>query len=107
MSNVHVLYINNDSVLQVEALRDEIAGTFLNGATVNVTLRDAFGASVTGGTWPIQMAYVTGSDGTYRATLPYTLALAVNGRYTAVVTVDAGLGLHAEWAEECVARAQR
>lgn len=104
MSNLVTLYLGGDTILEVAALKNELTGADLNAAAVAVTLVDPAGVEVGGDTWPRSLAYVTGSRGTYRATLPYTLALAANARYTAVVTVDAGEGLRARWELPCVAR---
>lgn len=107
MSNVHILYVGNDTALEVGDLRDELTGEALNSASVAVTLKDAAGANVTGGTWPLAMVYVTDSDGVYRCTLGHALSLTAGQKYTAVITANAGTGLYATWNEECVARLRR
>jgi hypothetical protein len=104
MSNIAILYVGNDSVLEVAALKNELTGADLNAAAVTVQLKDSTGVDVAGETWPKNMAYVAGSKGIYRATLPYTLALAAGGRYVATIVADAGAGLRAEWFVECQAR---
>lgn len=104
MSNVFVYYIGNDNIIELDGLKNDLTGAPLDAATVTVTLTDAHGAEVGGDTWPRTLAHVPGSRGLYRAILPHTLALAENQRATATVTVDAGDGLRAQWALECVAR---
>jgi hypothetical protein len=106
MSNVSILFVGNDTVLEVRELKGEVVGDFLNAATVTATLVDAAGAQVAGETWPKTLTYVTGSDGIYRATLPYTLSLTAGGRYTANISVNAGAGLRAAFSLPCVARAR-
>ena len=104
MSTIHVLLISNDHILELDSLKNELTGLDLNGAAVTVTLLDAEGTKVAGEVWPKAMAYVAGSDGLYRCTLPYTLTLTASGRYTARITANAGNGLRANWELECVAR---
>ena len=104
MSTIHVLLISNDHILELDSLKNELTGLDLNGATVTVTLVDAAGAQVGGEVWPKAMTYVAETDGVYRCTLPYTLALSASGRYTARITANAGNGLRAQWDMECVAR---
>lgn len=107
MSTIQTLLIGNDTIFEVDRLKDELTGSFKNAATVTVTLVDADGAQVAGDTWPKTLDYVTGSSGVYRATLPYTLDLEENARYDAQVSVNAGAGLRAAWTVECVARKRR
>lgn len=106
MSNVNILYTGNDTVIEVKGLKNEVNGAFLNAATVTTTLMDADGDEVAGETWPKALQYVTGSDGIYRATLPYTLSLAAGGRYVAQISVNAGAGLRASFSLPCVARSR-
>lgn len=104
MSNIHILYVGTDTVLQLDSLQNEIGGTFLANATVVVTLADDQGNEVAGATWPQSMVHVAGSKGVYRTTLPFSLGLVADRRYVAQVVADAGPGLHAEWKMECIAR---
>jgi hypothetical protein len=104
MSNIAVIYVGNDNLVEVPALKNELTGADINDATVTVSLADAAGNAVSGETWPKALTYVEGSHGIYRATLPYTLDLVPGGRYFATIVADAGAGLRAEWDIECVAR---
>jgi hypothetical protein len=104
MSNITTLYVGNDNELEVAGLKNDQTGADLNAATVTVRLTTEAGADVSGDTWPKTLAYVDGSRGLYRTTLPYGLDLVAGGRYTAHVSVDGGPGLRAEWEIECVAR---
>lgn len=106
MSNYAVLYVGNDTVLEVKGLKDEVAGDFLNAATVQATLYDAAGQTVGGQSWPQTLAYVTGSDGIYRATMSYLTSLVAGQRYNARITADGGSGLRAQFDVPCLARAR-
>lgn len=104
MSNVNILFTGNDTVLEVKGLKNEVTGDFLNAASVTATMVDAEGDQVAGDVWPKSLVYVTGSDGTYRATLPYTMNLVAGGRYVAQISVNGGAGLRASFSLPCVAR---
>lgn len=91
------LFVGNDNVIELDALKDVIADTFINTASVTVTLTDANGDEIVGETWPLAMSYVGGSQGTYRATLPDTLTLTSGTTATAVVDVNGGPGLQGQW----------
>lgn len=104
MSTIHILYIGNNSIVDVTGLRNENTGETVATATVSMTLLDQAGAPVGGSNWPIPLVYVAESSGVYRATLPYTLALVEGGRYVARVVADAGDGLRAQWDMPCVGR---
>lgn len=106
MSNITVIYVGNDNELEVAGLRNEMTGADMNNATVTVRLTTTAGVDVDGAAWPKTLPYVAGSNGLYRATLPYTLTLVPGGRYVATIVADAGAGLHAQWEMECVARAR-
>lgn len=99
-----VLLYGNDNVLEIRGLRNEVTGTFLNSATVTVTLKDSAGTNVTGTSWPKALAYVASSDGVYRATLAHDLGLTPAGRYTATIAVDGGAGLVARWDVPCLCK---
>ncbi len=104
MSNITVIYTGNDTVLEVAALRNGLTGEALNSADVAVTLNDALGNPVDDVSWPLSLLYVADSAGMYRVTLPYSLPLQPNARYTAAIAVNGGPGLVANWELECVAR---
>lgn len=103
MSAIYELFAGNDTVLEVQGLRNDVTGEPLNTATLSVTLLDADGAQVAG-TWPQPMPFVEGSRGLYRVLLPSTLPLVADARYTARIVADAGPGLVGTWNMECVAR---
>lgn len=103
-NTIEVLLIGNDSVLEIDRVKNEVSGAYINDASVFVTLRDDAGVAVVGTVWPKAVPYVAASDGLYRVTLPYTLDLTAGARYTAHVTVNGGTGLLAAWVIACVAR---
>lgn len=104
MSNITVIFTGNDTVLEVAKLQNGQTGEALNTADVSVTLLDAAGQPVDGVSWPLSLLHVAGSAGLYRVTLPYTLPLQPNARYTAAIAINGGPGLYASWELECVAR---
>jgi hypothetical protein len=104
MSTIHILYIGNNSIVDVTGLKNENSGAVVTDARVSVALFDGAGLPVAGAQWPLEMAYLADSNGVYRATLPYTLDLSEGGRYIARVVADAGDGLHAQWDMPCVGR---
>jgi len=90
-----VKYYLASDVLEVTGLRNAVTAAYLNsGVTATVTLVDATGTNVVGGTWPQALAYVAGSNGVYRATLAgATLTLVPGDWYVAQLSIDAGGGL--------------
>lgn len=105
--DVQTLYLGNDMLLEVANLRDQATGDYLNAATVTVSLKDSSGVAVVGESWPLALAYITASNGTYRAILRDTLTLASGARYVATVIADAGEGRRAQWELDVVARTRR
>lgn len=106
MSNITTLYVGNDTLVDLEALKNELTGLPINDAVVAIVLRDEDGVEVGGEVWPKPMPHVAGSAGVYRVTMPHTLALIAGRRYYGEVTSDAGAGLFASWTVELVARAR-
>ncbi len=82
-----ILYLQSDNLLEVTGLQNAATETYINNATVTVTLADASGTAVSGQSWPATLPYVNGSNGDYRATLEDTLSLSENSTYVARVTV--------------------
>lgn len=80
-------FVANTNVLELRGLQEAIAATYINNATVSVTIKDDCGDNVAGQTWPLTMVYVTGSSGDYRATLFSTVALQAGKRYFAEISV--------------------
>lgn len=95
--SVDKIYIESDNELTVSSLRNTSDGSFINDASVVVTLFDAGGGEVGGQVWPLTMGYVSGSDGDYKTTLSDELVLEKNKRYRAKVVADAGAGKKRTW----------
>ena len=91
------LIIGSDNIIQLDQLTDQSDGSYMNAATVTVTLLERDGTEVAGDTWPLSMAYVSASDGRYTATLLDTLTLISNKRYQAKVVADGGSGKKRTW----------
>ncbi len=87
-----LLYLS-DNLIEILGAKNAATGAFINNATVDVTLVDKNGANVTGQVWPMNIPYVSGSNGDYRATLASTLTVIKGGEYTARVNFNGGLGL--------------
>lgn len=107
MQLVAIIYLTNDNVIELTGLQNAVDDAYQNSATVTVTIKDANGTNVVGETWPLVMAYVSASDGDYRANLRDTLTLVDGARYYATVTADAGVNGLATWIEELIARERR
>lgn len=54
-----------DMTVEVQGLQD-LDGTYINDATLTVTLKDTAGTLITGQTYPASMSYVSASNGNYR-----------------------------------------
>ena len=81
------LYVNNDHVVEIQALRDD-DGKLISGATAEATLYYADGTTeVPGVNWPLTLAY-TGSRGTYRGELPSTVEVTDGSRYRLKLTAS-------------------
>jgi hypothetical protein len=66
----------SDNIIELRGLYDETEAEYVSDATVEVTLTDLkTDVAITGETWPLTMAYVTASDGYYRATLVDSLGV--------------------------------
>ncbi len=88
-----IFIINSDNLIIADNVRNLATGSNVNNAVVTVTMSGANKVAVSGVNWPITMAFVTGSSGKYRGTLPDTLVVTENTKYFGVVVVSAGAGL--------------
>jgi hypothetical protein len=96
------LIINSDNVIELPELTNGIDGTHVTGATVELTLLDQkTGVEIGNETWPLTMAYASGTKSTYRATAKYDLPLTHKEVVLAKVVADAGFGLRREWQTPC------
>ena len=87
-----VAFVSNTNLLEVIGLKDAVSGAFLNGATVVATIKDKAGAVVTGQTFPVTMAFVTDSNGDYRASLDAAMQLIDDTEYIAEITATDAAG---------------
>lgn len=103
-----IIYVGNTTTVRISGIKYS-GGSYINNATVSlVSLTDlGSGASVSGITYPVSMEYVSDSDGSYEATLPYSLEIENGRRYTAVVRADTPSGERAEWEERLKATIRR
>ena len=92
-----ILFDQNSMVLELQGLKDSVSDTYINTATVAVTLVDSDDVNVVGETWPLTMIYVASSNGNYRAILPDTLTLAVGSLYAAKISATGGVDLVGYW----------
>jgi len=84
------LYLANDNLLVVRALKNRATGAYINNATVTGELLTLAGTQVSGQTWPMTFAYVPDSDGEYHGVFEDSLALTLGESYRVKITVDAG-----------------
>lgn len=101
-----VIYIENDNLLQLNGLKNEATGAYVNDAVVTGRLKDETGADVSGQSWPVTLQYVAASNGNYRVTLEETLSLVVGKKYVAEVTA-VGNGLNAKFKTQFIAVERR
>jgi len=90
-------FVANTNVLELLGLKSNIEGTFINDATVAVTIKDSAGEEVEGETWPLTMTYVGSSDGDYRAILDDELPFLNKKNYKAIITADGGADRKGQW----------
>ncbi len=90
-------FVANSNVLELIGLSNEITDTFINNATVTVTVKTVAGVAVTGVTWPLTLDYVAASSGNYRAVLSEGLALVDKAKYVAFIEANGGVGLVGHW----------
>lgn len=91
-----MIYKDNEHLVELDGLQNAADDSYLNAATVTLTIKDAGGVNVTGETWPKTMSYVSTSNGKYRATVADALAIVPGRAYTAHITAEAS-GLTGNW----------
>lgn len=93
-----ILIDNTDHVITVDGLEDALnPGAYINGAVVEITLRDLSDTLINGASWPLALDYVLTSNGKYQATLSDTLDVADEDVVKVLITADDGAGYHREW----------
>lgn len=81
-------FVANSNVLELIGLKDEVEDTFIDDATVTVTVKTSAGVEVEGDEWPVTMEYVTASDGDYRAILTNEIEFVAKHHYVAFIDAD-------------------
>lgn len=84
-----IAFVGNTNNLEINGLKSEVEDTFLNDATITVTIKDANGVDVAGEPWPQTMTYLAGSDGNYVLGLTRNLDFSNGAKYTAFIDADA------------------
>ena len=87
-----IIFLANDNIIMLAGMKNVTTDSYINDATVTVTLVDPDGVDVPG-VVDMEMPYVTDSDGDYTALLVDTLDLDSRRIYLAKVTADGGDGL--------------
>ena len=101
-----IVYVGNDNIIELRGLKDEATDTWVNDATVTMTVIVAGSSAVGGDSWPKVMDYVPGSDGVYRAMIGHAAQIVDGGRYEAVIDVVIS-GLHARWQTPLIGKARQ
>lgn len=91
------LWPDNTAIIQITGLKDLASDMYVNTATATVRLQTPKGVDVTGVTWPITLAYVPDSNGTYRGVIPAAADLVAGRQYKYKVEAVAGASI-ATWA---------
>lgn len=95
--NVKVLFYNNDNLLEIIGLKNAATDSFINNATVTADIHLKSDDSQVTGATGLTLAYVSGSNGNYRTTVPDTANIAQSEEYVAKITADGGAGLKGYW----------
>lgn len=99
-------YIDNDNFVEISNLQDGISAALINSATVTLTIQDSDGNNVSGISWPLTMAFVSGSDGIYRVVVDKAIGVVEGSSYRARITVVSG-SLDGLWVIELAAQVRR
>lgn len=83
---------DNTHLIELIDLKDDVAGTYINNATVTAVLKDDDGEEIAGASWPLTLNYVASSNGEYRGVLSHELETTVGARLWAEVTAAAVAG---------------
>lgn len=107
MSHIPSVFVDNSNVVEVRGLAVAVNDSYVNDATVTLTLKDADGQEVTGQTWPATMTYVTATDGWYRGVIEHDVELEAGVTYYAHIDADAGGDGYGHWEYAFVAKTRR
>lgn len=97
-----IAYVDNDNLVRGTKLRTVSLATgeteYLSEmAVVTMTVVDSEGVELVGQTWPVTLAYVPDSEGTFLGVLRNELEWEDAEQWYAVVTVDNGPDQHGEF----------
>lgn len=93
------LFIGEDNAVNIDRLKENVfGGTFLDGATAEMTLLDTSGTTVAGITFPVSLTAITTAPGRYEGVLEAEeLTLSKGEEYDLRVTVESGGSIVARW----------
>ena len=83
------LFAGNSTRVELQGLGSYTAieeFSYVNDASVSVTIYDSDDNPVAGASWPVTMAYESGSNGNYSGVVPAALAVNAGDLLTAIVT---------------------
>lgn len=83
------IFIDSDSLIEVDKLTDASDDTFLNAATITGTLKDNDEVDVPGAE-TIAFVYVAASDGKYQGTIVQSVTLVKDAKYWLELTTNSG-----------------
>lgn len=90
MPVVQIINRSNDHLIKLTGLQDASDDSYVNNATVTLTVKTLAGVNVSGVSWPLTLVYVSASDGNYQVVIDKAIVLVLRDRYVAEVTVVAG-----------------
>lgn len=102
MTTHSTIYIDNDSVLRVQGLRDRSGALVANATVALDSFEDRRGADVTGISTPALFSNIGSGD--YELSLPDSLGLVEGKVYLATVSAVSTVGDKAEWTETVIAK---
>jgi hypothetical protein len=99
---MHVLYYQNETVVELTGLTNVVSGLPIDDAAVEITVTDRSGNEILGASWPLAMASLVNGEGDYRGFLPAALETTVGQRLWANVVVTVGGVISGSWAMDLV-----
>lgn len=86
---IETLNILSDNTVEVDGLAKN--GSYINDATVRLTVKDNSGNALAGAT-NLTLSYVAASSGKYRGVVPSTVSLDLKGTYWGEITITSSQG---------------
>jgi len=90
------VFVGNDTLFSLSSLTNNSDSSVITGASPTVTIKDSAGTEITGETWPLTIPE-TATPGDYLVTLESAIDFVANNNYTAIIDVNHGPGLVAQW----------